>query len=325
MNHARVSVVLTTYQRAELAKKALHSIIGQTWAPEEIFVVEDSGDTDLADWIAALGRDEIQYVRHESNRGLAAARNTGLRLARCKLIAYLDDDDQWLPTRLQEQVERLQSLSPEQQKDLAGVQVGCKILNSDGRPIGLSLPLNQGNLRDSIMSDGAATPSSCFMFFRSALLEIGGFDEDLISGIDHDIWMKLAVAGYSNEIIKKPLVVVIGDERQTMMTDTKRRVAGIAQYVEKWTPTYKEWFGEKAGAIYARKYYINVISGLAGRKFAQRRFRDGFYASKAALKRAKWRPELLAIGIVRLLRAFLSSAVPQLRVAKRALLRRQDT
>ena len=119
MNYGRVSVVLTTYQRAELAKIALQSIIGQTWAPEEIIVVEDAGDTDLANWIAALGHHELKYVRHEKNQGLAAARNTGLRLAKCDLIAYLDDDDQWLPTRLQEQVERLQSLPPDQKQKLA--------------------------------------------------------------------------------------------------------------------------------------------------------------------------------------------------------------
>ena len=325
MNHGRVSVVLTTYQRAELAKIALQSIIGQTWAPEETIVVEDAGDTDLADWIAALGHDGLKYVRHERNRGLAAARNTGLRLAKCELIAYLDDDDQWLPTRLQEQVERFQSLPPDQRQKLAAIQVGCKIVDSQGRPIGLSLPLNQGNLRDSIISEGAATPSSCFMFVRSALLEIGGFDEDLISGIDHDIWMKLAVAGYSNEVIKKPLVVVIRDERQTMMFDTKRRVAGISQYVEKWTPTYQKWFGENRGEVYARRYFIKVVCGLAGQNFAKRRFRDGFFATKAAVRCANWRPALLIFGTGRLLRTYLYYAVPRLRVAKRALLRQQDT
>jgi len=319
MTQNRVSAVLTTYQRAELAKRALHSILGQTLTPAEIIVVEDAGHTDLAGWISALGRNEIKYVRHESNQGLAAARNTGLRVAQSELIAYLDDDDEWLPTRLEEQVDRYLSLSPDQRRTLAAIQVGCKIVNSQGRQVGLNLPLNQGNLRDSIIRQGAATPSSCFMFVRSALLKVNGFDEDLISGIDHDIWMKLAVAGYSNEIVKKPLVVITGDDRRTMMSDTKRRVAGIAQYVDKWTPTYKEWFGGEAGEIYARKYFLNVICCLAGQKFAQRRFRDGFFASNAAFQRARWRPDLLLLGTVRLLQTFLSSALHQLRVAKTRL------
>ena len=81
-----VSAILTTYQRADLAKRALHSIFGQTWTPEEIIVVEDAGESDLEDWIADLGRDDIKFIRHESNKGLAAARNTGLHLAFIALV-----------------------------------------------------------------------------------------------------------------------------------------------------------------------------------------------------------------------------------------------
>ena len=66
-----------------------------------------------------------------------------------------------------------------------------------------------------------------------ALLSVNGFDEDLISGIDDDVWMSLAEAGYSNEVIPKPLVRIIRDDRHNMMGDTNRRVAGLDQYVNK--------------------------------------------------------------------------------------------
>lgn len=319
-----VSAILTTYQRPELARRALKSILAQTLAPTEIIVVEDSGDTDLRDWIAGIGRNDVRYVCHAENKGLAAARNTGLRHAESELIAFLDDDDEWLPARLQEQLDRFRSLDPEQIQNLAAIQVGCEIVDSRGRTVGASLPRNQGNLRDSIMSEGAATPSSSFLFVCSALREIGGFDEKLVSGIDHDIWMKLAVAGYSNEIIKKPLVRVIRDDRPTMMSSTKRRVAGISQFVEKWTPTYQEWYGEVTGVIYAKKYFINVIAGLAGQKYAQGQFREGLFAAKMAFRYAKWRPYLLLLATGRLLRTFISFAIPQLRTAKRSILREQN-
>jgi len=313
----RVSVVLTTYQRAKLAKRALRSILAQSKAPEEIIVVEDAGDTGLGGWIDDLGRHDIRYVRHEENQGLAAARNTGLHLANAELIAYLDDDDEWLPTRLEEQIVRLRSLSPDQRRQLAAIQVGCEVLDGQGRHVSSSLPLNQGNLRDSIMSKGAATPSSSFLFVRSALLEVGGFDQDLISGIDHDIWMKLAVAGYSNEIIEKTLVVVRLDDRQTMMSNTNRRIAGISQYVEKWTPTYREWFGEKDGENYGKRYFIRVICGLAGQKLAHCRFRDGLSAGKAAFRCAGWQPALIIFAVQRLLLSCLTHALLRLRVARR--------
>jgi glycosyltransferase involved in cell wall biosynthesis len=323
MNRDRVSVVLTTYQRPELAKQALDSIFDQTLEPAEVIVVEDAGESDLANWISALGRNNVTHVCHEANRGLAASRNTGLHLAKYELIAYLDDDDRWLPARLQEQIERYQSLPPYQRQKLAAIQVGCEIVDDRGKIKYQVLPVNQGNLRDSIIALGAATPSSSFMFVRSALLDIGGFDEGLVSGIDHDIWMKLAVAGYSNEIIRKPLVVVTRDDRTTMMSTTNHRIAGISRFVEKWTPTYREWFGERGGEIYARRYFINVVGGLAGQNFARRRFRDGTYATRSALRRVGWRPTLLVLLINRLLSTYLALAIPQLGTAKRALLGRR--
>jgi hypothetical protein len=110
-----------------------------------------------------------------------------------------------------------------------------------------------------------------------------------------------------------------------MMSDTKHRIAGITQYVEKWMPTYQEWFGEDRGEIYARRYFIQVICGLAGQKLAKRRFRDGILAIKAAVRFANWRPALLIFGTSRLLRTFLSNAAPRLRAAKRALHCRRRT
>lgn len=322
---ANVSAILTTYLRPDLAKIALKSILGQSLMPEQIIVVEDGGNSVLDDWITALGCDSITYVRHNRNLGLAAARNTGLRLASCELVAYLDDDDRWLPTRLEEQVNRYRSLSPELQNRLASIQVGCKIVNDQGRFVGCVMPVNQGSLKKSIIRYGPATPSSCFLFVRSALRDIGGFDEDLASGIDHDVWMKLAVAGYSNEIVSKPLVVVTRDDRPKMMSDTKRRVAGIALYIDKWSPTYVEWFGSPRGDIYARRYFISVVGGLAGENFARRRIREGWFATREALRRVGRHPSLMIHLINQASRTFLAVAVPQLGSLKRVLLNRQST
>ena len=314
-----VSVILTTYKRPDSVKRAFESILAQTWEPTEIIVVEDGCESALEDWIARLALSNVYYVRHDKNRGLAAARNTGLRLSTCKMVAYLDDDDVWLPDRLREQMERYLSLPTERQNELGAIQVGCRVLDPAGRTISINLPRNQGNLRESIMREGAATPSSCFLFLRSALLRVSGFDEKLISGIDHDIWMKLAVAGYSNGIIRKPLVNVYKNDRQAMMTDTERRIAGIAQYVEKWTPTYKEWFGESEGDVYGRRYFIEVVSRLAGQKLGKAQIRDGAIAIKAAITRAGWRPDLLFFAMGRIMRIGLASAAPRLRYAKRAI------
>ncbi len=316
MHRPTVSVVITTHERPKLAKRALQSVVEQSRRPDEILVIEDAGTSDLGSYVASLGNENIRYLRHETNRGLAAARNTGLSEATGDLIAYIDDDDTWLPERLAAQLQRLEGIDRGERARLACIQVGCRIQDPEGRQTGLSMPTNEGSLREAIMRDGAATPSSSFLFVRSALLEVGGFDDSLISGIDHDIWMKLAVEGYSNAIVPEALVVVTADERQTMMSDTRRRIAGIDQYVAKWTPTYAEWFGERAGDLYGRRYFIRVIGGLAGLKLAHRRAGDGLKALKATFRRAGRHPALWVFAAHRILRTYLSYALPQLRVAK---------
>ena len=94
-----VSVVLTTYNRPELLIKALESVKDQTFQPKEIILVDDSSDQNATDFIKKRLSDDIIYIRHERNLGLAAVRNTGIKEYRGELIAFVDDDDQWLPKK----------------------------------------------------------------------------------------------------------------------------------------------------------------------------------------------------------------------------------
>ena len=278
-----VSVVLTTYNRPKLLFRALESVKVQTFQPKEIILVDDSSDKNATDFMKKRLSDDIIYLRHKRNLGLAAARNTGLRHAKEDFIAYLDDDDIWMPTRLESQVKHWESLPVEKRKQLACIQVGAELVDTNGNRLNIYLPKNHGNLKKCIIRDGAATISSCFLFVKKALLHVNGFDEDLISGIDDDIWMSLAEAGYSNEIIPKPLVRIIRDDRKSMMGDINSRITGVEQYVNKWLPVYKDWFGEIGGQKYGRRYFNSVISTLVSQKFAYGEYAAGLTAFKAII------------------------------------------
>lgn len=284
----RVSAILTTYNRPDMAVRALKSILSQSKPPEEIIIVDDAGSVDLFQQLASFGEERIRYIRHDSNQGLAAARNSGIRAATGKFVGFLDDDDEWLPQRLESQYERYSKLSRNDKEYLACLQVGCVFVDQGGEKIGQSMPLNHGDLSESIRTNGAVTPSSSFLFLRSAIEAVGGFDEVLLSGIDHDIWMSLAVAGYSSEAIPEPLVRIYCDHRETMMTDASKRIEGLDQYIAKWAPTYKEWYGPIGGARYAKSYFAKVIGRLVSDKVSQGQWADARTAFVAIVNRVGW-------------------------------------
>jgi len=96
-----VSIIIPTCNRPKFLKEALESILSQTYKNFEIIVINDGGE-DVSDMITSLNRNgKIIYLWHENSRGPSAARNTGLKAARGKYIAYLDDDDIYYPNHLE--------------------------------------------------------------------------------------------------------------------------------------------------------------------------------------------------------------------------------
>ena len=275
-----ISVIITTYNRPNLFKRALKAVKKQSYLLNEIIVVEDASNSGINEWIED-NFPEITYIKNKKNLGLAGSRNVGIRESKSDWIAFLDDDDEWMPNRLEEQVHCYKNLKPAEKESLSCIQCGAKKIDTKGYVTGIQLPINDGNLKESIKKHGASTPSSSFLFQKKALENVGGFDERLASGIDHDIWMKLAVAGYSTKALKKPLVIVREEPITTMMTNTEKRIQGITQYIGKWEPTYVEWYGEENGNKYAREYYSNVIGRLAGQKLAEHQFKQFYIAIRS--------------------------------------------
>lgn len=95
------SVIITTYNRGAMLERAIRSVLAQTFQAYELIVVDDASKDEMAHVVSGFGDERIIYVRHDKNRGPAAARNTGIRLAKAPLITILDDDDEFLPPLLE--------------------------------------------------------------------------------------------------------------------------------------------------------------------------------------------------------------------------------
>src|SRR5262245_24547581 len=99
-----VTVVIPTHNRAGRVRSAIESVLHQTYADFEIVVVDDASEDGTENTVRGVLDPRVRYIRHAVARGDAAARNTGIRNSTGEYVAFLDDDDEWLPEKLRFQV-----------------------------------------------------------------------------------------------------------------------------------------------------------------------------------------------------------------------------
>src|ERR1700730_5898240 len=104
----RVAVVIPVYNREEAILIAVHSVLGQTFRDFEMLVVDDgSTDRTVTTLIAGCNDSRLRLLRHDANRGAAAARNTAIRATQGQFVCFLDSDDEWDANKLELQLECL--------------------------------------------------------------------------------------------------------------------------------------------------------------------------------------------------------------------------
>jgi hypothetical protein len=180
-----VGVVIPTYNRRQRVERAVASVLAQTFQDFELLVVDDGSEDGTGESLAGL--DVRLRCHRQANRGPAAARNVGIRLARAPVVAFLDADNRWLPDHL-EVVVALLARYPE--AVLASTCPEFRIAG-DEQP-------EDGRLIDPLPTALVCNRSgylSCIAARREVLLEVGGFDERLGVGEDDDLWLRLAMEG----------------------------------------------------------------------------------------------------------------------------------
>jgi glycosyltransferase involved in cell wall biosynthesis len=247
----QVSVVIPTYNRADLLGRAIASVLAQTYSDFELFVVDDGSRDHTASVVERFGDPRIHLVRLPTNRGQSAATNAGIACARGAWIAFLDSDDEWLPQKLEWQMDRV-GREPDAQP--AVVYCACYRQRpnekSQVRPKG-ALP--EGDVIDSLLSNKQAPTPSAYMVRRDALEEVGGFDETLPAAVDIDLWLRLARAGHHFAAVAEPLVVKHDHGRGQIKTDAVAKLCGFRAMDRRWGPLRRQRLGEKAYHRWAQK------------------------------------------------------------------------
>jgi glycosyltransferase involved in cell wall biosynthesis len=184
----RVSAVIPTYNHACYVPGAVESVLAQSFDDLEVVVVDDGSTDETADVLRRLG-ERIRYIPL-GHRGLAAARNAGIRAARGRYVAFLDADDLWLPDKVSMQVACL-----DREPAIGLVYCEAALFNEASpatttphsywahHPSGKTLPWL---LRQNVV------PSPTPMVRRELFDQVGLFDETLSACEDWDMWIRIA-------------------------------------------------------------------------------------------------------------------------------------
>jgi glycosyltransferase involved in cell wall biosynthesis/SAM-dependent methyltransferase len=182
--YATVAVIIPIFNQARFLADAIMSVLAQTRPADEIIVVDDGSTDDPAAVIAQL--QKVRLIRQD-NRGVSAARNTGLRSCTTSHVVFLDADDRLLPTALDAGLACIA-----ERPDSAFVYGGYRLISENGHPVGPSyvVPVD-GDARLAFLRRNLIGMPAIVLHRRDCLLEVNGFDETLRRVEDHDIYLRI--------------------------------------------------------------------------------------------------------------------------------------
>ncbi len=187
----RVTAVVPTCERPLMLERALRSIAGQDLPPEEIIVVDD-GEKSQAPvaprTVEQCGLSGARVMVNSRTKGASGARNTGAAHATCELLAFLDDDDEWLPSYLSQAVGQLDW----SELDVVCTDLLCRFDDGVDR---LAKSAPDRLAPDLFLTRNPGLGGSNLIIRRSLYREIGGFDETLPSCNDKDFGIRLSLRG----------------------------------------------------------------------------------------------------------------------------------
>jgi len=201
-----VTVIIPTFNRAAIIGRAIRSVLGQTFQDWELLVVDDASTDGTEREVKSFSDDRIKYLRHDQNRRVSAARNTGIRSARGEYVSFLDDDDEWLPEKLAKEVEVFRNSDP----DVGLVYTGKTVFDEHGRVLQIRMPTESGWVYDTMLEQHFIGSPSRVTVRKQVLDRVAGFDETFVNCQDYDLWLRVAkvskIAAVPHFLVKRYLL-----------------------------------------------------------------------------------------------------------------------
>lgn len=270
----KVSVILPAYNGEKYIAAAIDSVLNQTYKNYEIIVVNDGSKDSTADILSGYG-GKIKVIS-QPNGGIAKARNVAIGNSKGEYLAFLDQDDLWLPDKLERQMELL-----EKDKEIGLVYTDVYIMGDNNtelvsfklrRPY-RGMAVDQLFLNNFIATSSVITRKECFE-------KVGLFDQSLSPCLDYDRWLYIA-AFYKIDYVDRPLVRFrdhVSTFRKNEIVTTEKIIETLRRFVDGY-PEIRRMVGVKVDQKIAH-YYVS----LGNKYLAKGNFKDAFSGFHDALR-----------------------------------------
>lgn len=264
MNNPLVSVIIPTYKQRGLLEATIESVLAQTYTNYEILVVDDNAPEtqerkSTEDIMSKyVGNPVISYLKHEVNKNGAAARNTGFKASKGEYIAFLDDDDFWMPSKLEKQVEYLQNNS---EFDCVYTYIVINGVNNPNKCL-------TGNIVVPYLMNYVSLQTSCLLFTRKSIDAINGFDESFRRHQDYELLIRFFLEGFQIGCIPEYIsgMNAIGGNRMSGEKLDELKEKFFATFEEPLNTLDSQIPGIKKKIIVAN-YVKNLESHMAGKNY----------------------------------------------------------
>lgn len=231
-----ISVIIPTYKRRYLVlERAIKSVIAQTFKNIEIIIVDDSPDDysyreEIKFNIQLLNDERIYYHQHKQTMGACAARNTGVQYSKGTYLAFLDDDDEWLPKKLEKQFDRA--------KETGATLITCssyiiKFRQNDIRSKRIRrIKRISGYVFDHLILSNFIGSTSYVFLERRVFVSCGGFDVHMKASQDYDLWLRISKE-FKINYVDCPLVNYFLHEDERISKNMNNKIQGLNRLIEK--------------------------------------------------------------------------------------------
>lgn len=265
-----ISVIIPTYKRAKYIERAVNSVLGQTYKDFEIIIVDDNNpntkDRKELEGIISKYKEnkKIVYIQHEKNKNGAAARNTGINRAKGEYITFLDDDDYYMPDRL----EKLKKILDEN-KEYNAAYTGVIIVKNK-KIIKAKRALHIENPRLDLLEQKSFFGTGSNMFFRAeAIKNINGFDENFKRNQDLEVMIRFL---RKNKIMPLDELLVVKNQDDRNNEPSIQNMIELKEFFLKNFDKDIQEMGENAKDIYFSSYYSVLSYALIKKEYSSIKF-----------------------------------------------------